>query len=162
MPRAVMSISRPSALARAADPSASIVILSVAPCSLLQAPSTNASLTAVQAMVSTPLALIAAAFCTNPGRCFWLQVGVKAPGTANSTTFLPLKMSSVDTSLGPSDVAIISFIDGIVSPTLIVMVLLLPERDRPALGAPVITRDIWHEFERESRPPHRSRHWSAH
>src|SRR3978361_1639674 len=97
---------------------------------------TKASLTEIQAMVSTPFPFIEAAFCTKPGKCLALQVGVKAPGTANSTTFLPLKMSSVDTSFGPSGVAIISFIDGIVSPTLIVMVFLLPERDRPAMGPP--------------------------
>src|SRR5580698_9435305 len=108
---------------------------------------TKASLTEMQAMVSTPLALIESAFCTNPGRCLALQVGVKAPGTANSTTFFPLKISSVDTSFGPSAVAIISFIDGIVSPTLIAMVFSLPERDSPALGAPVITGDSWHDFE---------------
>src|SRR4051794_19479254 len=88
---------------------------------------TKASLTEMQAMVSTPLPLIAAAFCTKPGKCLALQVGVKAPGTANSTTFLPLKMSSVEVSFGPSGVAIISFIDGIVSPTLIVMTLLVPQ-----------------------------------
>ena len=75
----------------------------------------------MQATVSTPFALMASAFCTKPGRCLALQVGVNAPGTANSTTFLPLKMSSVETSFGPSGVAIISFMDGIVSPTLIVM-----------------------------------------
>ena len=37
-------------------------------------------------MVSTPLARSSSAFSMNPGRCFRLQVGVKAPGTANSTT----------------------------------------------------------------------------
>src|ERR1700685_2257292 len=45
-------------------------------------------------------------------------------------------MSSVDTSFGPPAVAIISFIDGIVSPTLIVMIFTLPERDRPDMGRP--------------------------
>src|ERR1700761_4341802 len=82
---------------------------------------TNASLTAMQAMVSTPLAFSASAFCTKPGRCLALQVGVNAPGTAKRTTFLPLKISSVEISFGPSGVATISFMDGIVSPTLIVM-----------------------------------------
>src|ERR1700733_8112083 len=97
---------------------------------------TNASLTAIQAMVSTPLALIASAFCTKPGKCRALQVGVNAPGTANNTTFFPLKISSVATSFGPSAVAIISFIDGIVSPTLIVIVLLLPKGTGPRVGPP--------------------------
>ena len=89
---------------------------------------TKTSLTAMQAMVSTPLALRASAFCTKPGRCLALQVGVKAPGTAKRTTFLPLKISSVEISFGPSAVATISFMDGIVSPTLIVMGTLLSAR----------------------------------
>ena len=55
-------------------------------------------------MVSMPLALIASAFFTKPGRWFLWQVGVKAPGTANSTTFLPLKISSVVFGFGPSAV----------------------------------------------------------
>ena len=46
--------------------------------------------------------------------------GVNAPGTANSTTFLPLKISSVEISFGPSAVGVISFIDGMLSPTLMV------------------------------------------
>lgn len=48
---------------------------------------TNASFTDTQAMVSTPLALSSSAFSMKPGRCLRLQVGVKAPGTANSTTY---------------------------------------------------------------------------
>src|ERR1700690_2238254 len=162
MPRAEISISRPIALANLAEPSASITILPSVPELLPQAPMTNASLTAMQAMVSTPFALIASAFCTNPGKCLALQVGVKAPGTANSTTFLPLNISSVATSFGPSAVAIISFIDGIASPTLIVMVFSLPERDRPAPGAPVITGESWHDFERESRPRLLHQRWAPH
>ncbi|KAI3471985.1 hypothetical protein Pfo_028673 [Paulownia fortunei] len=49
---------------------------------------TNASLTEIQAMVSTPLALNSAAFSTKPGRCFCEQVGVNAPGTAKRMVFL--------------------------------------------------------------------------
>ena len=97
----------------AADPSASIVILPSTPCSLAQAAITNASFTAMHAIVSTPFALRASAFCTKLGRCLTLQVGVNAPGTANNTTFLPLKISSVEVSLGPSGVPIINFMDGI-------------------------------------------------
>src|SRR4051794_32750033 len=126
MPRPIRSSSSPSALVKAADPSASIVTLPSQPCSFPQAAITNASFTAMQATVSTPLALRASAFCTKLGRCLTLQVGVNAPGTANSTTFLPLKTSSVEVSLGPSGVAIISFMDGIGSPALIVMDLLAP------------------------------------
>lgn len=44
-------------------------------------------------MVSTPLALSSPDFSTNPGRCFWEQVGVKAPGTAKKMAFLPLVRS---------------------------------------------------------------------
>src|SRR3954467_9035545 len=82
----------------------------------------------MQATVSTPFDLKASAFCTKPGRCLALHVGVNAPGTAKSTTFLPLKISSVEISFGPSAVATISFMDGMVSPTLIVMNVLLPAR----------------------------------
>ena len=102
-----------------------MMTLSLVPWSLPQAPITNASFTARQTMLSTPLALNAAAFCTKPGRCLALQVGVKAPGTANSTTFLPLNISSVEISLGPSEVPCISFMDGMESPTLMVIVCLV-------------------------------------
>ena len=66
-----------------------------APVDFFQASITKTSLTPVTAMVSTPLALIASALLRKLGMCRLLQVGVKAPGTANSATFLPLKMSSV-------------------------------------------------------------------
>ena len=72
-----------------------------APVAFSQAFITNTSLTPVTAMVSTPLALIASAFFRKLGRCLLWQVGVKAPGTANSTTFLPLKISSVVFGPGP-------------------------------------------------------------
>ena len=84
-----------------------------------QAPTTTAAFTERQAMVSTPFALMASAYCTKPGRCLALQVGVKAPGTAKSATRLPLKRSSVEISCGPEAVAVISFIDAMVSPTWI-------------------------------------------
>src|SRR5690348_15521000 len=82
---------------------------------------TKASLTERQAIVSTPFPLMSPAFCTKPGRCLAEQVGVKAPGSAKSTTFLPLKISSVVMSLGPSAVIRLSLPDGIRSPTLIVI-----------------------------------------
>ena len=47
-------------------------------------------------IILLPLALIAATFCTKPGRWFMLQVGVKAPGTAKRTTLRPAKMVSVE------------------------------------------------------------------
>src|SRR5690349_25010969 len=72
-------------------------------------------------MVSTPFFLSSAAFSTKPGRCLAEQVGVKAPGRPNSTTFLPLKKSSVCTSFTPSGVICLSLTDGILSPTLMVM-----------------------------------------
>ena len=54
--------------------------------------------------------------------CRLLQVGVKAPGTANSTTFLPLKMSSVVFGLlGPSAVITRNVALGSLSPTLMGM-----------------------------------------
>src|SRR5690606_38794955 len=79
------------------------------------------SLTAMQAMVSTPFARISAARSTNPGRCFASQVGVKAPGTENRTIFFPLKNSSALTFCGPSFVASVRVPDGILSPGLMGM-----------------------------------------
>src|SRR6185312_11920547 len=102
-------------------PSASIVTLSPTLEALPQAFMTNTSLTAIQAMVSTPLERIWSASCTKPGRCLASQVGVKAPGTENSTTFLPLNRSSVETSFGPSLVISLSVPEGMRSPTLIAM-----------------------------------------
>jgi len=42
---------------------------------------------------------------------------VKAPGSANTTTFLPLNSSSVVRSFGPSALIVLSFAEGIVLPT---------------------------------------------
>lgn len=48
--------------------------------------------------------------CCLPGKCFKLQVGVKAPGTANKTTFLFLHICSMDTSFRlPSPSKYLSF-----------------------------------------------------
>ena len=55
------------------------------------------------------------------GMCMLVQVGVKAPGTANSATFLPLKMSSVVFGLGPSAVMTRNVALGNLSPTLMGM-----------------------------------------
>ncbi len=63
-------------------------------------------------MVSTPFALMASAFFTKPGRWFLWHVGVNAPGTANRTTFLPLKTSSVVFQPGPSAVITLNFASG--------------------------------------------------
>ncbi len=82
-----------------------------------QALMTNGSLTAMQAIVSTPLALRAAACSTKPGRWRSEQVGVNAPGTANRTTFLPLVSAATDTSLMPSAVRRLRFTAGSLSPT---------------------------------------------
>src|SRR5262245_10321190 len=53
------------------------------------------------------------------GRCILWHVPVYAPGTANSATFLPLKMSSVDLTCGPSAVITRNFASGSLSPTWI-------------------------------------------
>src|SRR5258705_2938939 len=114
----------PTALAQAALPSARNSIASAsAPADFFQAFITNTSLTPVTAMVSMPLALIAAAFFTKPGRWLLLQVGVKAPGTANSTTFLPLNNSSVVFGFGPSPVITVKVPLGTRSPTLIAILV---------------------------------------
>src|SRR5450631_625162 len=121
MPKPLASSSSPSARVQSPFPSASMTTSSPTFAALPQAPMTNTSLTARQAMVSTPLALIRAASCTNPGRCLALHVGVKAPGTENSTTFLPLKSSSVVALTGPSLPIRFNVPLGTRSPTLIVM-----------------------------------------
>src|SRR6185437_16087564 len=56
------------------------------------------------------------------GRCILWQVPVYAPGTAKSATFLPLKMSSVVLTCGPSAVITRNFVSGSLSPTWIVIV----------------------------------------
>src|SRR6185437_2670775 len=110
----------PIALANSPLPSLRKSILPSAPVAFFQASMTKASLTPVTAMVSTPLALKAAMLLRKLGMCRLLQVGVKAPGTANSTTFLPLKMSSVVFGLlGPSAVCVRNVVLGNLSPTLI-------------------------------------------
>jgi len=86
---------------------------------------TNTSFTPVTAMVLTPFALMAAALFRKLGMCMLVQVGVKAPGTANRATFLPLKMSSVVLGLGPSAVMTRNVALGRRSPTLIAMGFLL-------------------------------------
>src|SRR5688572_1913581 len=102
-----------------------MVILSPTLEYLPQAPMTNTSLTAMQAMVSTPLALMSAAFSTKPGRCLASQVGVNAPGTENSTTRLPLNSSSVVIFCGPSLLMTCSEPAGNLSPTLMLIAVLL-------------------------------------
>ena len=76
-------------------------------------------------MVLTPLALMASAFCVIEGTCILWQVPVKAPGTANNATFLPLKISSVVFHAGPSDVITRNFASGSRSPTLMGMIVIL-------------------------------------
>src|SRR6266478_535980 len=56
------------------------------------------------------------------GKCILWQVPVYAPGTANSATFLPLKISSVVFTCGPSAVITRNLASGNLSPTLIVIV----------------------------------------
>ena len=56
-----------------------------------------------------------------PGRCLAEQVGVNAPGTENSATFLPLKYSPDWTFSGPSGVALTSVTSGLRSPLEIVI-----------------------------------------
>jgi hypothetical protein len=46
---------------------------------------------------------------------------VKAPGTANKTTFFPAESSVKETGLGPSEVMVVKLIEGNVSPTCIVI-----------------------------------------
>ncbi|KAI3770319.1 hypothetical protein L6452_01447 [Arctium lappa] len=56
---------------------------------------TKTSLTKIHAIVLTPFALRSPDFSTNPGRRFYEQVGVKAPGMANRIAFLDLVRSKM-------------------------------------------------------------------
>src|SRR5262245_45865412 len=122
MPKPVASSSRPSAFVYSALPSASMSTLPSVFCALPQAFMTNASLTDRQAIAPAPFARISSARSTNPGRCLESHVGVNAPGTENSTTLRPLKYSSALIFCGPSFVASVSVPEGILSPTLMVMI----------------------------------------
>src|SRR5258706_10898448 len=115
------SISSPTAFAKSPLPSARNLIVSLAPLAFDHASITKTSLTEVQAIVVTPFALNSAACCRNPGRCIPWQVGVNAPGTANSTAFLPLKRSSVEISEGPVSVITLNLACGSGLPTVIGM-----------------------------------------
>src|SRR5690242_9687475 len=76
----------------------------------------------MQAIVSTPFAFNLSASATNPGTCFAEQVGVKAPGNAKATTFLPgAKSSSVVTAFGPSGPSMRSVALGTLSPTFAII-----------------------------------------
>src|ERR1044072_2479615 len=120
-----MSASSPSALGKSPLPSASIVTLPATPLALPQAVITKASLAAVQAISSIPLARISSDFSTKPGRCLAEQVGVKAPGTEKSAMRRPLKYSSDSMASGPSSVALTSLVFGRRAPTEIGMGILL-------------------------------------
>uniref|UniRef100_A0A8R7QPP5 Uncharacterized protein n=1 Tax=Triticum urartu TaxID=4572 RepID=A0A8R7QPP5_TRIUA len=93
------SISTPSARVSSMLPSDSSCTSSPRPRLSFHAFITKASFTETHATVSTPLARSSPAFSMNPGRCFCEQVGVKAPGTAKSTTFFPAVSSPTVTVL---------------------------------------------------------------
>src|SRR6266404_3531829 len=115
---------RPMASENSPLPSPSILIVSPTFWSLPQAPITNASLTEMQTISSTPFAFSAAASARKPGTCLALQVGVKAPGSANATTFLPgANNSSVVTALGPSGPIVRNVALGTLSPTFTIFSL---------------------------------------
>src|SRR5690348_7476454 len=140
------------ALAKSALPSARNSIAS-APLAFFHSFMTKPSLTAVTAIVSMPFALMAAACFTKPGRWFLWQVGVKAPGTANSTTFLPLNSSSLVFGLGPSAVITVNVPLGTRSPTLIAMTGILSQgyelrygAKRSAFGELVETKERLHRL----------------
>src|SRR5262245_30815215 len=126
MPAPLRSSVRSIALANSPLPSERNSTLS-ALLAFFQASRTEMSLTPVTAMVETPLALRASTLATTDGRCCLLHTPVKAPGTANSATFLPLKMSSVVFHAGPSAVMTRNLALGRRSPTLMGMTLILAD-----------------------------------
>jgi hypothetical protein len=81
-------------------------------------------LTEIHATRSTPFSFNVVELETNPGKCWLLQVGVNAPGTAKSTTFFPAHNSSIETGFGPSSVIVDKVIFGNLSPTFIVIFFL--------------------------------------
>src|SRR3990167_5545039 len=128
MPRAVRSSVRPVALAKSALPSASMRTLSPVFWSRAQAPMTKASFTLRHQISSTPAALKSAACCRKPGTCLAEQVGVNAPGRANTAIVLPAEAFWASTALGPmlqplpsTSLYSISVAAGIFSPTLIML-----------------------------------------
>src|SRR5690606_3605223 len=100
-PLDVRSNSRPNALVQTALPSASKRTLPLTFRDLPQAPITKGSFTATHQISSTPAALNSSALAIKPGKCCSEQVGVKAPGTANTAIFLPLTRSATWKLLGP-------------------------------------------------------------
>src|SRR6185437_13264252 len=120
-PPADASSTMSTPLANSALPSARKSILPSPPVASAHFFMTKASLTAVTATVSTPFFLKASMLLRKLGMCRLVQVGVKAPGTANSATFLPLNTSSVVFGLGPSDVITRKVALGSLSPTLMGM-----------------------------------------
>src|SRR5262245_49505835 len=121
MPKAVPSSSMPTALVKSPLPSARNRIVPSAPLAFPQAVSTWMSLTATQAMVSMPRARNASACWMKPGMCFRWQVGVNAPGTANSTTRFPRKISATLRFSGPLAPMVTKVASGSRSPILIDM-----------------------------------------
>src|SRR6476469_2805373 len=118
------SKSKPMALVNSPSPSERNSTLPLPPAAFDQVSITKGSFTATQATVCTPFFLKASALSINPGRCLRWQVGVKAPGTANSTTFLSAKMSDVVNFSMPSDPSARKVASGRRSPIPIVMVTL--------------------------------------
>src|SRR4029079_11527998 len=98
-----------------------------------QAAMTKPSLVATHHTSSTFFAFSLSMFETYPGTCLAEQVGVKAPGSAKTTIFLPLVASPTLTSLGGSGQAASNSTDsdslpsGSRSPTLMVILDLLVE-----------------------------------
>ena len=89
---------------------------------------TKASFTDTQPTASTPLARSAAALVLKLGTCWAEQVGVNAPGTPNSTTFLPWHSASVVTAAPPLSSITSKLADGSRSPTSMVISISLSRR----------------------------------
>src|SRR5690554_3434651 len=114
MPNAVPSISRPSARAKSPLPSESMRSPAGTCWLSPQACITKGSLTAMQA-TSMPRSLNSSKRSTKPGRWCSEQVGVKAPGTANSTTFLCANRVGVSMVCTPPSICL-SVTSGMASP----------------------------------------------
>ncbi|GAY34930.1 hypothetical protein CUMW_277550 [Citrus unshiu] len=96
-PFSLRSSSSPKAWVYFAEPSARNFMLLFSGNVLAHAFITNGSLTLMQRISSTPFDFNSSPFSMNPGTCFKLQVGVKAPGTPKRMTFLPAASECMDT-----------------------------------------------------------------
>ncbi|CAJ2632429.1 unnamed protein product [Trifolium pratense] len=89
----------------------------------------------MQAIVSIPFDFSSDDFSTNPGTCFCEHVGVKAPGTAKRTAFLPfVRSETVMVWTSPAGSRYEKVDSGSLSPTEMVAEILEEVENRRGFG----------------------------